>query len=109
MLELGIPVGAGTDATCVASYNPWLSLYWLVAGKTVGGTSLYSEANRLSREEALKLYTQGIIPNTCDTITQIAFGIKHGRRNCPMVCPFEVVPKKRVIDYLELMEGLKPR
>ena len=59
MIELGIPVGAGTDATRVASYNPWLSLYWLVAGKTVGGTSLYPEANRLSREEALKLYTQG--------------------------------------------------
>jgi predicted amidohydrolase YtcJ len=59
MLELGIPVGAGTDATRVASYNPWLSLYWLVAGKTIGGTMLYPEANRLSREEALKLYTQG--------------------------------------------------
>ena len=24
------PVGAGTDATRVASYNPWVSLYWLV-------------------------------------------------------------------------------
>jgi predicted amidohydrolase YtcJ len=59
MIDLGIPVGAGTDATRVASYNPWLSLYWLVAGKTVGGASLYSEANRLSREEALMLYTQG--------------------------------------------------
>jgi predicted amidohydrolase YtcJ len=59
MLELGIPVGAGTDATRVASYNPWLALYWLVAGKTVGGASLYSERNRLSREEALKLYTVG--------------------------------------------------
>jgi predicted amidohydrolase YtcJ len=59
MLDLGIPVGAGTDATRVASYNPWLSLYWLVAGKTIGGASLYSETNRLSREEALKLYTQG--------------------------------------------------
>ena len=33
MLDLGIPVGAGTDATRVASYNPWVSLYWLVAGK----------------------------------------------------------------------------
>jgi hypothetical protein len=43
----------------VSSYNPWLALYWLVAGKTVGGTTLYSEANRLGREEALKLYTQG--------------------------------------------------
>jgi len=59
MLNLGIPVGAGTDATRVASYNPWLSLYWLVAGKTIGGAVLYPEANRLSREEALKLYTQG--------------------------------------------------
>src|SRR5438477_1369082 len=28
MLEMGIPVGAGTDATRVASYNPWVSLYW---------------------------------------------------------------------------------
>ena len=37
MLDLGIPVGAGTDATRVASYNPWVSLYWLVTGKTVGG------------------------------------------------------------------------
>jgi len=50
MLDLGIPVGAGTDATRVSSYNPWLALYWLVAGKTVGGASLYSGANRRSRE-----------------------------------------------------------
>src|SRR5438093_4430409 len=59
MLDMGIPVGAGTDATRVSSYNPWVSLYWLVAGKTVGGTSLYSESNRLSRKESLLLYTQG--------------------------------------------------
>jgi hypothetical protein len=59
MLELGIPVGAGTDATRVASYNPWVSLYWLVTGKTVGGASMYPDTNRLSREEALRLYTQG--------------------------------------------------
>ena len=59
MLELGIPVGAGTDATRVASYNPWVSLYWLVTGKTVGGVSMYSDKNRLSREEALRLYSQG--------------------------------------------------
>jgi predicted amidohydrolase YtcJ len=59
MLELGIPVGAGTDATRVASYNPWVSLYWLVSGQTVGGASMYPEKNCLSREEALRLYTQG--------------------------------------------------
>ena len=59
MLEFGIPVGAGTDATRVSSYNPFLSLYWLVTGKTVGGLSLYPEENRFDREEALRLYTMG--------------------------------------------------
>ena len=59
MLELGIPVGAGTDATRVASYNPWVSLYWMVTGKTVGGVPMYSEKDCLTREEALTLYTQG--------------------------------------------------
>ena len=59
MLQAGIPVGAGTDATRVASYNPWVSLYWLVTGNTVGGTSMYTESNRLNREEALRLFTQG--------------------------------------------------
>jgi predicted amidohydrolase YtcJ len=59
MLQMGIPVGAGTDATRVASYNPWVALYWLVAGRTVGGTPLYPEANRLDRMEALRRYTRG--------------------------------------------------
>ena len=30
MLKVGLPVGAGTDATRVASYNPWMSLSWLI-------------------------------------------------------------------------------
>ncbi len=59
MLQMGIPVGAGTDATRVASHNPWVSLYWMSAGRTVGGTLLYSEANRLDRLEALRRYTLG--------------------------------------------------
>jgi hypothetical protein len=59
MLELGVPVGAGTDATRVSSYNPFLSLYWLITGKTIGGTALYNENNRLERAEALRLYTVG--------------------------------------------------
>jgi hypothetical protein len=59
MLAMGIPVGAGTDATRVASYNPWVSLSWMVTGKTVGGLALYPEANRLDRATALRLYTQG--------------------------------------------------
>jgi predicted amidohydrolase YtcJ len=59
MLEIGVPVGAGTDATRVSSYNPYLSLYWLITGKTIGGLSLYPQENRLDRAEALKLYTMG--------------------------------------------------
>jgi predicted amidohydrolase YtcJ len=59
MLEMGIPVGAGTDATRVASYNPWVSLYWLVSGRTVGGLSLYGESDLVDRTTALRLYTQG--------------------------------------------------
>ena len=59
MLELGVPVGAGTDATRVSSYNPYLSLYWLITGKTIGGLGLYPTENRLDRAEALRLYTMG--------------------------------------------------
>jgi predicted amidohydrolase YtcJ len=59
MLEAGVPVGMGTDATRVASYNPWTCLSWLVTGKTVGGTALYPEQNLLTREEALRLFTTG--------------------------------------------------
>jgi len=59
MLRAGVPVGAGTDATRVSSYNPWDSIYWLVTGRTVGGFEMYPEENRLSRMEALRLYTVG--------------------------------------------------
>jgi predicted amidohydrolase YtcJ len=59
MLASGVPVGAGTDATRVASYNPFVSLYWLISGKTVGGTQIYTEANRFDRMEALRLWTVG--------------------------------------------------
>lgn len=59
MLAAGVPVGMGTDATRVASYNPWIGLHWLVAGETVGGTLLYPASQRVDRETALRLYTEG--------------------------------------------------
>jgi hypothetical protein len=59
MLRMGLPVGAGTDGTRVASYHPWTCLWWLVTGKSVGGTSINDPENRLSREEALHLWTKG--------------------------------------------------
>jgi predicted amidohydrolase YtcJ len=58
MLRSGVPVGAGTDATRVASYNPWVSLSWLVTGKTVGGLRLCPASQSLSREQALRLWTE---------------------------------------------------
>ncbi len=59
MLRTGLPVGAGTDATRVATYNPFVSLYWLVTGKTVGGLAMRDIENRLDRMEALRLWTVG--------------------------------------------------
>jgi predicted amidohydrolase YtcJ len=58
MMAAGVPVGAGTDATRVASYNPWVSLSWLVTSRTVGGLALYPVRNRLDRETALRLWTE---------------------------------------------------
>ncbi|MFT3796164.1 amidohydrolase [Flavobacterium sp.] len=59
MIDLNLPVGAGTDGTRVASYNPWVGLYWLVTGQSVGGTVFAAKENQLDRIKALKIYTQG--------------------------------------------------
>jgi len=58
MLEMGIKTSAGTDATRVASYNPWVALYWLVTGKTLGGLRLTPEHKTLDRETALRMWTE---------------------------------------------------
>ncbi|AHK04014.1 MULTISPECIES: amidohydrolase [Rhizobium/Agrobacterium group] len=60
MLDKGVNVSAGTDATRVASYNPWVSLSWMVTGKTVGGMQLYPRANCLDRETALRMWTEKV-------------------------------------------------
>ena len=58
MIDRGVKVSAGTDATRVASYNPWVSLSWLVTGKTVGGLRIYPQRNCLDRETALRMWTE---------------------------------------------------
>jgi len=60
MLEKGVKVSAGTDATRVASYNPWVGLSWLVTGKTVGGLQMTPQRNCLDRETALRMYTEKV-------------------------------------------------
>jgi len=59
MFELGIKVGMGTDGTRVASYNPWVGLYWLTTGKTLGGLKYMNDENIIARNTALKLFTYG--------------------------------------------------
>ena len=59
MLELGLPVGLGTDGTRVSSYGPWPSIYWAVTGKTAGGLATWQAKDVLSRHEALQLMTRG--------------------------------------------------
>ncbi|PSH61826.1 amidohydrolase [Phyllobacterium sophorae] len=60
ILERGVKVSAGTDATRVASYNPWVSLSWLITGRTVGGMRIYPERNCLDRETALRMWTENV-------------------------------------------------
>jgi predicted amidohydrolase YtcJ len=60
ILESGVKTSAGTDATRVASYNPWVSLAWLVTGKTVGGMQIYPRRNCLNRETALRMWTENV-------------------------------------------------
>ncbi len=59
MLELGLPVGMGSDGTRVSSFNPWVGLYWLTTGRTVGGTKHQADHNLLDRATALRLFTSG--------------------------------------------------
>jgi predicted amidohydrolase YtcJ len=59
MLEIGVPVGLGTDGTRVASYNPWIALQWLITGKTIGDTQIMAPENTVDRLIALRLLTSG--------------------------------------------------
>jgi predicted amidohydrolase YtcJ len=57
--ELGVNMGAGTDAHRVASYNPFTTLRWmLVDSKNVGGVQRGPEQTP-TRQDALRAYTIG--------------------------------------------------
>jgi predicted amidohydrolase YtcJ len=60
MLAKGVKISAGTDATRVASYNPWVALAWLVTGRTVGGLMIYPRRNCIDRETALRMWTENV-------------------------------------------------
>jgi predicted amidohydrolase YtcJ len=58
-MNLGLMIGGGTDAHRVMSYNPFVSLQWMIDGKTVGGMATRDVDESPTREEALRLYTRG--------------------------------------------------
>jgi predicted amidohydrolase YtcJ len=58
-MRIGVPIGAGTDAHRVMSYNPFAALQWMLDGKTIGGTPMRGPEETPTREEGLRLYTLG--------------------------------------------------
>jgi hypothetical protein len=76
MMDRGLHVAAGTDATRVSSYNPWLSLYWLVTGRTIDNVALRAREHRLDRETALSMYTSAgaVLSGEADRKGRIAIG-----------------------------------
>jgi predicted amidohydrolase YtcJ len=59
ILEAGIPVAAGTDATRASSYSPWLSLWWLTGGTSLDGVRRREAQHLATRAQALEWYTAG--------------------------------------------------
>ncbi len=57
--RLELQIGGGTDANRVMSYNPFISLRWMLDGKTVDGIETRTAEEIPSRETALRLYTEG--------------------------------------------------
>ena len=58
-LRMGLPVGGGTDAHRVMGFNPFVSLQWMIDGKTVAGLVMRAPEELPTRMEALRLYTEG--------------------------------------------------
>ncbi|MDB5508903.1 MAG: amidohydrolase [Hyphomicrobiales bacterium] len=58
-LRAGLKVAAGTDATRVMSANPFVAMQWMLDGRTVDGQQTRTAAELPSRDEVLRLWTEG--------------------------------------------------
>lgn len=59
LVDSGVPLAMSTDAYRASTFNPWVGIAWMVSGKSVSGSEILAENNRLSRAEALNLFTAG--------------------------------------------------
>jgi predicted amidohydrolase YtcJ len=57
LVDSGIPLAMTTDAYRAATFNPWVGISWMVSGKSVSGSEVLARNNRLTRAEALGLFT----------------------------------------------------
>ena len=58
IVDSGIKAGVGTDSTNVAALDPWLSLFYMTTGRNLAGVET-NASQKISRLEALRLYTEG--------------------------------------------------
>ncbi|RBL92439.1 amidohydrolase [Chitinophaga flava] len=59
LVDSDIPLAMTTDAFRASSFNPWTNISWMITGKSVSGSEMLAKNNRLTRAEALKLFTIG--------------------------------------------------
>jgi predicted amidohydrolase YtcJ len=57
--NVGVVIGAGTDAHRVSTYNPFTVLQWFLDGRNAAGNALRGPAETPTREDALRFYTAG--------------------------------------------------
>ena len=57
--NVGVTIGAGTDAHRVSTYNPFTVLQWFLDGRNACGTRLRGPEETPTRADALRFYTSG--------------------------------------------------
>ena len=58
LVDSGVNVAMSTDAFRAATFNPWIGISWMVSGKSVSGSEVLASNNRLTRAEALAMFTR---------------------------------------------------
>ena len=69
---MGIPVGGGTDAHRVMSYNPFVSLQWMLDGKTVGGIAMRGAGGTADADRGAPPLHRKAAPGSPSTRTRAA-------------------------------------
>jgi predicted amidohydrolase YtcJ len=102
-LKMAVPIGGGTDAHRVMSYNPFVSLQWMLDGKTAGGTAMRTAEEIPSRLEALRLYTQGSAWFTFEENERGAIAVGHLADLAVLSKDYPTVPVNEIGSIVSLL------